>query len=185
MPESDEEILLRLRKRVKHKDPKALFNMAMGYGYGAFGLSVDEAKCIDLLHKAADLGSEGAQFQLGNFYHYGRMGLEKNEERGLRYWEKAAENGDLIARHKLGTREGANGNELAAMRHLRLSASGGYKKSIEKLIICFEDGLLHHADLAETLQAMYFAKVEIRSDSRNQYIEHLKKTGQYEAEFSW
>ena len=183
MPESDEEILLRLRKRVKHKDPKALFNMAMGYGYGAFGLSVDEAKCIDLLRESARLGLPGAQCHLGSFHHMGGMGLEQNEEEAIKYWEKAAEGGHVIARHNLGYMEGRKGNHDAAMCHLRLSASGGLKKSMKSLIIYFEDGLLRHGDLAETLQVMYLASAEMKSEYRDKYIEHLKKTGEYKPEF--
>ena len=69
LPESDEEVLARLRKRVELKDPNALFSMAMKYGDGARGLPVDELKCIDLLRQAAGLGFPSAQYQLGNFHH--------------------------------------------------------------------------------------------------------------------
>jgi hypothetical protein len=80
--------------------------------------------------------------------------------------------------------EGMNGDPVAAMRHWRLSASGGYRKSMVALLtVCFEIGLLHHNDLAETVQAMYLARAEMTSEDRSQYIEHLKRTGRYEAEY--
>ena len=47
----------------------------------------------------------------------------------------------------------------------------------------FEDGLLHHCDLAETLQAMYFARAEMKSNDRDQHVAHLKETGKYEPEY--
>ena len=182
---SEKERLARLSKRVTLNDPVALCNMGMHYCNGNLGLPVDQTKGIDLLRQSADLGCPEAHYQLGNCHHGGKMGLEENEEEALKYWRKGAENGDLVSRHNFGLKEGGNGNEVAAMRHLRLSASGGYRLSIEQLIMCFEGGLLHHADLAETMQAYYLARDEMRSGDRKQYIEHLKKTGKYEAEFDW
>ena len=112
------------------------------------------------------------------------MGLEQNEEVGLKYWEKGAEGGHLMSRYNAGCKEYDNGDHVAAMRHLRLSASGGMRKSMDCLIkCCFESGLLHHGGLAESLQAMYRARAELRSEDRNTYIEHLKRTGEYEEAF--
>ena len=55
--------------------------------------------------------------------------------------------------------------------------------SMENLIAGFENGFLHHGDLAETLQAMYRSKAEMKSDDRNKYIQHLKTTGKYKQEY--
>lgn len=38
------------------------------------------------------------------------------------------------------------------------------------LIGGFEDGVLHHGDLAKTLKAMYIARAEMKSDDRDEYI---------------
>ena len=182
VPESDEKYLVQLRKRVKLKDPAALCNMAMEYGRGELGLPVDEAKCIDLLRESACLGFPPAHYQLGRFHDNGEMGLEQNEEEALKYWEKAAEGGHLASRHNAGCIEGGNGNHVAAIRHLRLSASGGCRSSMDDLIESyFEEGLLHHADLAETLQAFYRSRGEMRSEDRVQYIEYLKEN--YKVEY--
>jgi len=54
---------------------------------------------------------------------------------------------------------------------------------MNNLISCFENGFLHHADLAETLQATYRSRAEMKSENRDQYIAHLKKTGKYKAEY--
>ena len=58
---------------------------------------------------------------------------------------------------------------------------GKAKLSLRNLIIYFEDGLLHHGDLAETLQAFYLARAELRSEDRDGYIEHLERIGKYES----
>ena len=184
VPDSDEKILVQLRKRVELKDPTALRNMALDYGRGHLGLPVDQDKCIELLRESASLGNPVAQFQLGNFYDDGEMGLEQNEEEALKWWKKAAEGGDVLAQHNAGLTEGRNDDNVAAMRHLRLSASGGYWRSMGAVIGRFEDGLLQHEDLAESLRAFYLARAEMRSDDRMQYIARLKKTGEYEAEYN-
>ena len=182
-PISDKDILTQLSKRVELKDPNALLNMAMHYGRGELGLPVDEAKCIELLRESAGIGCPGAHYKLGSFHDDGEMGLEQNREEAIKYWEKAAEGGYITARHNLACTEGLNDNWVAAMRHFRLSASGGYRTSKDCLIEFFENGLLHHDDLAEVLQAMYCARAEMKSEDRDKYIEYLKRTGEYNGEY--
>jgi len=60
------------------------------------------------------------------------------------------------------------------------------KRSMNDLIcMYFEKGRLHHADLAETLQAFYLARAELRSEDRDECIEHLKRIGKYQDEYDW
>jgi TPR repeat protein len=184
LPDSEEEVLVRMRKRVERKDPNALFNMSMSYGRGRKGLPLDQVKCIDLLRQSAALGCQEAQYQLGQAYDHGEMGLEQNEEEAIKYYEKAAESGHMNALHNLACAMGGNGDFATAMRHWRLAASGGYRVSMNSLItVCFEDCLLHHADLAETLQVFYRCRDEMRSEDRNTFVETLKKTGMYDEEY--
>ncbi len=180
---SDEEDVEMLHKRIEDKDPTAMVNLAMAYGRGNHGLSVDQAKCIDLLHQSSGLGCPAAQAQIGNFYFNGDMGLEQNKEEALKYYEKAAEGGDVIAHHHLGCAKQDVGDIVASMRHWRLGASGGFKLSMEKIIVCFETDFLHHGDLAETLQAFYRARAEMKSKDRDLSINVLKMTGNYKKEF--
>jgi TPR repeat protein len=161
-------------------------NLAMYYSDGGMGLPVDQAKCVELLRQSADLCCTDAQFQLGMFYHNGMMGLQQNNDKGLKYNKKAAEGGHLLSRHRLGLQEQGNGDYVAAMRHLRLSASAGLKLSMDKLIdFFFMYGLLCHRDLAETLQAFYLARAEMKSEDRDKFIAHLKRIGEYQAEYDW
>ena len=182
IPDSDEEIFARVRKRVELKDPEALHSMAMGYGEGECGLPVDQAKSIDLMRQSADLNNAVSQYQLGNYYDDGEMGLERNEAEALKYWKKAAGGGHCFAQHNLGNAEYQNGEYSAAMRHWRLSASGGFKNSLNNVMFSFEEGLLHHGGLAKTLQALYRSTAEMKSEDRDRHIEHLKETGEYREE---
>ena len=183
VPTSPEEILARLRKRVKLNDPVALCNLAMEYGYGDLGIPVDPNKCIDLLRQSAGLGYPDAQWQLGNFYHNGEMGLERNKEEALRFYKEAGKGGFLSSLYNLGCSQAESGDHIAGMCHWRLSASGGYRASMGNLIICFQRGLLHHDDLAKTLQAMYRSRAEMRSEDRVKFIEHLKNIGEYDEDY--
>ena len=183
VPGSDEEILVQLRKRVELKDPHALCDMALYYGDGDLGLPVDHAKCIELLREAADLGFPSALHHFGNFHRKGDKGLERNEAEAFKYYKEAAEGGDVESRHNLGCVEEGSGDHVAAMHHWRLAASGGFRKSMNVLIECFEDGLLRHGNLAETLQAFNNARAEMKSKDRDQYIKHLKETGESCEEF--
>jgi hypothetical protein len=176
-PESEEECLAPLRKRVERKDPTALCNMGMAYGSGRYGLPVNQAKCIDLLRESAGLGSPDAHYQLGCFHRIGNMGLEQNGEEAIRYTEKAAEGGNILALHNLGCAEKEGGNRVAAMRHWRLAASGGYRSSMGNLIFFFENGFLHHGDLAKAMQAFYRSRAEMKCEERDQYIKYLKTSG--------
>ena len=180
VPRSDAEVLALRSKRVLLKDPKALSCMALHYRDGDLGLPVDQAKCVELMRQSADLGNPDAHYQLGTFHIKGEMGLQQNEEEAIKHWKKAAESGQFLSQHNMGCMEEEHGDYDAAMRHWRLSASGGFKDSMDSIMASFEVGLLHHKDLAETLRAFYRARAEMKSKDRDQYIEYLKTTGEYE-----
>ena len=184
VPESEEgDFFSLLSKRVKLKDPTALHHMAMGYGHGYYGVPVDQAKCVELMRQSADLGNPDALFLLGSFYDKGKMGLERNKEQTLKYYKEAGKGGHLASLCNLGNVMAKDGDYAAAMCHWRLSASGGLRPSMDNLIAYFEDGLLHHGDLAETLQAFYRSRAELKSEGRDQYIKYLKLAGGYREEF--
>ena len=185
VPLSKEKALAQLCKRAELKDSVALHNMAMEYGFGGhLGLPADQAKCIELLRESAGLGFTVSQYQLGSFHCTGRLGLEHNEEEAAKYWEEAAEGGHIVARHNLGCKEhDENGDFVAAMRHWRLSAAGGYRNSMHSLIACFEEGSLYHGDLAETVQAFYIARAEMTSEDRDVHVKLLKLRGEYQEEY--
>ena len=133
-----------------------------------YGKLLDQTKLIELLRESADLGFSGAQYQLGTFYHNGEMGLEKKEEESMKAYKEAAKGGHILAQHNLGAAKYANGEYVATMRHWRLSASGEYRSSMGALIDCFEEGLLQHRVLSETLQTFYRS-----SEDRVQHIGYL------------
>ena len=113
---------------------------------------------------------------------FSKNAIEENEEEARKNYEEAAEGGHIFALNNFGNAHFRNGDRVAATRHWRLAASGGYRWSMGGLIACFERGFLHHADLAETLEAFYLARAEMKSEDRDQWIAHLKRTGKYDAD---
>jgi len=177
---SDEEVLSLLRKRVELKDPYATCELALLYGYGSRGLPVDQERCVVLLREAADLGCPRASSRLGSCHDFGEMGLEQNKDEACKHWKKAAEGGHFYAMFVHGNYVGLSGDHVAALRHFRLSAAGGHRGSMGTLMTCFFiNGFLRHRDLAETLQAMYLARAEEKSEHRDEYNKLLKETGEY------
>ena len=183
IPESDEELLAGARKRAERKDPDAMRNMSECYRVGHYGLPVDQTKCIDFLRQSAALGCLAAQYQLGIFHENGAMGLEQDRKEALKYYTNAAEGGHVFSRHNVGSYEDKKRNYVAAMRHWRLSASGGMRASMGALISCFKQGILHHTDLSETVQSFYRARAEIWTKDRVEHIAYLKRIGEYKAEY--
>ena len=62
----------------------------------------DTSEALELLKEASEMGSVGAQFNLGLFYYQGAGGIEKNPEEAARWFSMAAENGDAEAQYQLG-----------------------------------------------------------------------------------
>lgn len=65
-------------------DPRALFNLGLMYNAGLY-VQLDEAKAIELYHKAADQGVREAQQYLAAGYREGWFGLPMDYEK-YRYW---------------------------------------------------------------------------------------------------
>jgi TPR repeat protein len=71
------------------------------YDEGLYGLSRDGNKALELYHRAGELGSAKAYYNIGYAYYNGR-GVERDEKNMLHYYELAAMGGDAISRHNHG-----------------------------------------------------------------------------------
>ena len=54
---------------------------------------------------------------------------------------------------------------------------------MENLIACFEDGMLHHGDLAETMRVFYRSRAEMKSEDRDEWMKYFKFAGKYNEEY--
>ena len=195
-PEDAEECISRLKKKDGLGDARATWLLATFHKDGAHGAARDETKALQLYGKAADLGDIDARATLGFIYQDGLFGAEVDLKKAIMHLELAAKGGHVLARDTLGViavekvveetlskirRDPKNRLAcLNAILHWRISAAAGYTPSVIFLVGNFEMGLIRHKDLASSLQARDKARLEMKSESRDRYIKHLKRTGELE-----
>ena len=74
LPKSGKEDVKRYRKRMKLNEAEAFFHLGVDYNYGDNGLPKSLNKTMELLERAAELGSIKANYHLGNMYLPTNMG---------------------------------------------------------------------------------------------------------------
>ena len=87
---------------------EATRQLALSYEYG-LGVEKNKAKALELYLKAAELGEQGAAYQLGVIYHCGRCGVAVNKTEALKWYRVAVELGDTYAQGVDRTRGRARG----------------------------------------------------------------------------
>jgi len=133
VPESDEEVIGRMKKPAETGDPIAIFNMGVYYYEGLYNLPQHYTKALDWYQRAAELGHAGAQFNIGITYIDGG-GIEVDKKKAKHYYELAAMQGDSYARHNLGVIEFQEGNMDRATKHFIIAVEGGYNDSLNSTI---------------------------------------------------
>jgi len=73
-PRSDEEMIKRYEKRIELNDAYATYNMGGYHARGLYGLPRNMAKALELWHRAGELGSAEAYYNIGIAYEMG-MGV--------------------------------------------------------------------------------------------------------------
>jgi len=131
-PETDEEVIGKLMKRVEVGDAMALCSLGCDYSIGEKGLPQDYVKALELWHQAAKLGCALAYFHIGNAYNNGN-GVVRDKKKATYYYELAAMRGDVGARHNLGVFEQQAGNFERALKHYIIAVESGFTKSLETI----------------------------------------------------
>ena len=131
-PETYEEVIERLNKRVEAGDADAISNLGGYYAEGRYGLLQDYTKALELWHRAGELGNAGAHHNIGNAYDHAR-GVEMDKKKARHYYELAAVSGSVEARHNLGSIEGKAGKHNLALKHFMIAVKSGYNKSLEAI----------------------------------------------------
>ena len=119
-------------------DANECYRIAEAY-YCGNGVAQSYYEAVMWYEKAAKMGHDEAQCDLGNCYYYGE-GLPENYERSVYWYEKAAEQGNVRALYNLGNSyyfgEGVPENrELALAYYDRAACLGSThaKKRLEEL----------------------------------------------------
>ena len=166
-PKTDEEVVRRVKKRMKVDDAVAIYNLACFYYDGDYGLAQDRAKTLELWHRAAELGNAKSYYSIGADYYEGN-GVERDEKRANHYWELSAMGGLVNARHNLGCSDGRAGNMDRALKHFMIAAGSGFTPSLEQIKQMFMSGHATKDDYEKALQAYQAYLVEIKSAQRDQ-----------------
>ena len=177
---SHEEDNKRLLARAAKNDVQAIAALGAKYKAG-IGMPLDESKGLEYLLRAANLGDDDSCFAIGYSYYTG-VDFVRDTAKGQAYFERAAAKGNIFAGLVLGCIEMKRGNRRAAMHHWRIAAACGGIVAAEELVTCYELGYIRHDDLEESLQARDNACNEIKSETRDAYLEFLEKTGQLNAD---
>ncbi|MDB4430403.1 zinc finger MYND domain-containing protein [bacterium] len=165
-PSSAEEATKQIKKLMEADNADAFHNLAGYYEDGIKGMPQDFAKANELWLKAGELGCVEAYFKLGFSYNNER-GVEMDKKKAMHYYELAAMSGDVHARHNLGFQEGKAGNYHRAMKHFRLAANAGYKKSLDMVKKGYMDGIVTKDEYASTIRAYHQRVDETTSDDRD------------------
>jgi len=165
-PTSNEELMQRIKKRVKAGDAEAICIMARYYRDGTYGLPQDMDKALELWHRAADAGIAKAYGNIGNSYHLG-IGVEVDKEKAKHYYELAAMGGNVDARSNLGALEAHKGNGDSALRHGMIAVKGGDSGPLVPIRNMFECGDATKEDYTKALQLYQTYLGEIKSPQRD------------------
>jgi TPR repeat protein len=120
--------------RIEKNDASALCEMSRIYYSGLPGVQQDRVKAMELLKKAAELGSSESHFSLGSLYNQG------GDLKKAKFHYKAAA---LVgARFHLGIMEGQSQNPERAVQHFKIAASAGEYNSMQVLLRAFNEGFV-------------------------------------------
>lgn len=165
-PNSEDELIERLTKRMKANDAKAMYNLGCCYSKGSRGKLQDIKKALELFYQAAELGHGTAYCNVGYAYDNGE-GVEVDEKKATYYFELGAMAGDINARHNLGIHEWRAGNLDRALKHWLISAGCGDNDSLDAIKLFYKDGQVTKEDYTKALRLYQEYLSEIRSTQRD------------------
>ena len=165
---SHQEIIKRLKKRMKLNEAAAFLDLGKAYKTGAFGLSKDMNKAFELYIQAAEHGSINAHYMLAVCFY--DEGVKKDEKKAIQHYKIAAIGGHEAARHKLGVIEMSNGNVDRAIKHYIMAAKSGLDDALKKVGMGYKAGFVTKDDYAATLRAYKSTQDELKSKQRDEAI---------------
>jgi len=165
-PFTDAEIIERYEKRMDmNNDPISIYNIGNFYFKGN-GLPQNQAKGLELWHRAAKLGHNGSYCNIGNVYNLG-VYVERDIKKAIHYWELAATSGDVRARCNLGFVEKQAGNVDRALKHWMIAVEGGCKMSLDGIKEFYLNGHATKDDYTKALRLYQAYLDDIKSVQRD------------------
>ena len=164
-PETDEEIIKGLQKRVDAGD--AINQLGSYYSKGIYGLPQDHTKALELWKRAAELGYTAAYSNIGVAYDGGE-GVEIDKKKSVHYWEQGAIKGCTGSRLALGYIEKNSGNMDRAIKHFMISVADGNNGSLKEIKQLYSQGHAAKDIYTKALRAFQKYLAEIKSSQRDE-----------------
>jgi len=165
-PNSNEEAIQRLNKRVDAGDANAMHGMGVCYRDGAYGFPQDYTKALELWQRAVEHGNTDAYNGIGYAYEHGQ-GVEVDSTKAYYYYELSAMRGNVSARFNIGNDEESVGNYDRALRHYMIATNSGHNKSLQTIKKLYEHHLATKEDYTKALQSYQEYLSEIKSSQRD------------------
>ena len=137
-------------------------------------LKKNTQKGLELVKRAAELGSEAAHHSLGSVYGYGIYGVEKDMVKAMHHLRLAAIGGMLESRYLLGKAIQGTDPELA-YRHFIIAAEEGHDESLKKVKAGYTEGHVEKDVFAKVLRAYQATKVSVKSEARDKAAKHYHR----------
>ena len=167
IPDSDEDVIQRLNKRMEAGDAEAFSCMGFYYANGIRGLPQDHSKAIELYYKAGELCHAAAYCSIGQSYKFGR-GVRIDDKKAKHFYEVAAMQGDAMARNNLGCMEEEAGNLERAKKHWMIALRDGYAISLEAIQKLHSIGGATKEEYTQALRSYQEYFGEIKSSQRDE-----------------
>jgi len=167
IPESNEEIVERLQKRVEVGDPIAIYNLGIKYRDAEDGYPQDHVKALELHHRAGELGNAMAYGSIGWAYDHGE-GVEVDKKKAIHCYELAAMKGDAISRYILGVNEENADNMNRALKHYMIAVTDGHAESLQEIQDLFTNGHATKEDYTKALRSYQEYLCEVKSRQRDE-----------------
>ena len=160
------DLIRRYEERIEKDDTRAMANFALTYKDGKNGLKKNNAKGVELLNRAAGLGSAEAIGQLGTWAAYGWLESIPDTTSAKDYLEDATKRGDVYSRFNLAKLLVTEGNYDFAIKHWHLAAAAGDEQSMKCLWKCLSIGKISKPYLEKALRSHKAASDEMNSEER-------------------
>ena len=144
----------------------ALWRLGTIYLNGDLGLNKNIARALELLHRAAEVGSRHAHDKLGQVYYNPDFGIKRDVPRALRHWTSAAEQGHPNSRYYLGIDDGNNKRFDRALAHFMIATRMGDRHSLKMIKNMYAKDDCSKEEYAEALRSFQIADDEMRSKQR-------------------
>ena len=149
----------------------AQISLGLVYRYGGEYVAQDFAEALKWYRKAAEQGSEEAEYTVGEFYHEG-LGVTKDFKEALRWWKRSAEHGYEYAQYALGSlyvegRE-TKKNVAEGLKWYRKAADQGMVSAQLALGNYYSDESNKAKDLAEAF--LWYRKAAEQEDVTAQFF---------------